>query len=132
MAGPGRPRRTSGAIRSRAAIGRGLALDEGGVAELGRRVDLQLVGDVEIVNDEAPGQTVGRHVRVEVAERRRMGQESGRQEDAPEEGERGSQSCVLVSVGGTRREHATNLVAFGRRDASARAGAVEGSAMVRT
>ncbi len=40
--------------------GRGLALDEGGVAELGWRVDLQLVGDIEIVHDQAARKAVGR------------------------------------------------------------------------
>ena len=104
--------------------GRGLSFHEGGVAELGWRVNLQLVRDIEIVHDQAAGKAVGRYMGVEVAERRGMGHEPGRQEDAPDERERGRQSCVLVSVGGTRREHATNLGAFGRRDASARPGAI--------
>ena len=41
---------------------------------------------IEIVDDEAAGQAVGRDVDVEVAERRRMGQEASRQEDAPGDG----------------------------------------------
>ena len=103
--------------------GRGLALNEGGVAELRGRVDLQLVGDIEIVHDQTAGKAAGRRVGVEVAEWSRVSQKPSRQEDAPDEGERGSQSCVLASAEGTRREHATNLGAFGRRDASVRDGA---------
>ena len=38
---------------------RGVVLDEGGIGELRRRVDRQLVREVEIVNDETAGQTVG-------------------------------------------------------------------------
>ena len=81
---------------SSARDGRRLLLHEAGVGELRRRFDLQLVRDIEIVQDQAAGEAAGGHVGVEVAEGGRMRQKPRGRMHAPDEGERGQQSCVCV------------------------------------
>ena len=74
---------------------RRLTLDECRIGQQRRRVDLEVVSDVEIVKRQPAGEALWRDVDVEIAERSRVREEPRRRGDYAKERERGQQFDVL-------------------------------------